>query len=70
MNRESDSLNIDSHTEEWVKTTNIFRKREAMKQDIQRHKWCESQRLGYDIGWDRATVDWMIRNGMETLREK
>jgi len=70
MNRENGSVGIDCCTEEWVKNTSLFRKREAMKQDIQRHKWCESQRLGYDIGWDRAAVDWMIRNETETLGGK
>lgn len=32
-------------------------------EDIRRHKWFESQRVGHDIGWDRAVVDWTLRFG-------
>jgi len=34
-----------------------------MKHEIQLHKWYESEKAGHDIGWERATVDWMIRFG-------
>jgi len=30
----------------------------AEKDEILRHKWIESERLGYDIGFYRARLDW------------
>ena len=70
MNRSSGNIGTGCMSDQWVRNTDLFRKWESMKQDIQRHKWCESEKAGYDIGWDRATVDWMIRNGTETLDNK
>lgn len=32
-----------------------------MKREIMIHKWIESEKFGYDIGWDRASMDWMRR---------
>lgn len=34
-----------------------------MKSEILLHKWYESEKAGHDIGWERASVDWMIRHG-------
>lgn len=33
-----------------------------MKKDILLHKWYQSEKAGRDIGWDHATVDWMIHH--------
>ncbi len=32
-----------------------------------KHKWLESERLGYDIGFERALLDW-IRKHRESWR--
>ena len=50
-------------TEPWVHTTRLVRQWEDMKKEISLHKYYESQKAGHDIGWERATVDWMIRFG-------
>lgn len=47
----------------WLKNTLLFRQWEHMKEDILLHKWYESEKVGYDIGWERAAVDWMIKYG-------
>ena len=49
--------------DEWVKTTRLVRQWEDMKREIALHKYYESERAGYDIGWERATIDWMIHFG-------
>ena len=43
--------------------TLLFKRWEAMKQEILLHKWYESERRGYDIGWEKACIDWQIRHG-------
>jgi hypothetical protein len=50
-------------SDQWVLNTRLFRQWEDMKHEIQLHKWYESEKAGHDIGWDRASVDWMIRYG-------
>ena len=51
----------DCKQDGWLEETSLFQHWSAMKQDILRHKWCESEKAGHDIGWDRASVDWMVR---------
>lgn len=53
----------DSLADRWVKNTRLFREWEEMKQEIMVHKWYESEKVGHDIGWERAAVDWLIRFG-------
>lgn len=40
----------------------------AEREEILRHKWIESERLGYDIGFERALLDW-IRKHREGWRK-
>jgi len=53
----------DCTADQWVRNTRLFRQWEEIKREIQLHKWYESEKAGHDIGWERATVDWMIRYG-------
>lgn len=53
----------DAWANTWVKNTRLVRHWETIKQDILLHKWYESEKAGYDIGWERASVDWLIRFG-------
>jgi len=32
------------------------------KDEILRHKWIESEKAGYDIGFEKALIDWMLRH--------
>ena len=47
----------------WVHGTLLFQRWEEMKREILLHKWYESEKAGYDIGWERARVDWMLKYG-------
>jgi hypothetical protein len=46
----------------WIEGTNLFREWTQMKQEILLHKWYESEKAGHDIGWERASVDWMVNH--------
>ena len=52
----------------WVGQTRLVQQWEEMKKEILLHKWYESERAGHDIGWERASVDWMIRFGKRSTR--
>ncbi len=45
-----------------LNSTNLYREFQAEKEEILRHKWIESEKLGYDIGFERALVDWITRH--------
>ena len=47
----------------WIKDTLLVRRWERMNHEILLHKWYESERAGHDIGWERASVDWLVRHG-------
>ena len=47
----------------WLQKTALFQSWACMKQEILLHKWYESERAGRDIGWERASVDWLIHHG-------
>ncbi len=47
----------------WIQGSSLFRQWNSIKEDILRHKWYESEKAGYDIGWEKASVDWMVRHG-------
>ena len=31
----------------------------SQHEEIKKHKWIESEKLGQDIGWERASQEWM-----------
>jgi hypothetical protein len=33
----------------------------AEQDEILRHKWIESEKVGFDIGFDRALIDWIVK---------
>jgi hypothetical protein len=44
---------------DWIKDSNLIRQWKAMKEEVDRFKWLESEKAGHDIGWDRAWTQWM-----------
>jgi len=41
----------------------------SMRDEIDRHKWIESEKVGYDIGLQRAIVDWTLKYKLGWQRE-
>lgn len=48
--------------EEFVKNSNLYREFQAEREEILKHKWLESEKAGYDIGFERALTDWIMRH--------
>jgi hypothetical protein len=34
----------------------------AMKAEVDRHKWIESEKVGHDVGSEFAMIDWMLKH--------
>ena len=45
-----------------VKKSSLYREFQAEREEILKHKWIESEKAGYDIGFERALTDWIIRH--------
>ena len=56
-----------STSHEFVKQSSLYQEFLAERAEILKHKWLESERLGYDIGFERALLDW-IRKHRECWR--
>jgi len=53
--------------EDLVQRSSLYQEFLAEREEILRHKWIESEKLGYDIGFERALLDW-IRNHRDKWR--
>jgi hypothetical protein len=45
-----------------VKNSSLYREFQAEREEILKHKWIESERAGYDIGFERALTDWIMKH--------
>jgi hypothetical protein len=63
----SSSLQHPEPSRDFVKQSSLYQEFLAEREEILRHKWIESERLGYDIGFERALLDW-IRKHRESWR--
>jgi len=60
MAAENSQPGHDQH--EFVKRSSLYQEFLAEREEILRHKWLESERLGYDIGFERALLDWIRKH--------
>jgi hypothetical protein len=44
-----------------VKNSVLYQEFLAEREEILRHKWLESEKAGYDIGFERALLDWIVK---------
>jgi hypothetical protein len=47
---------------DFVKQSSLYQEFLAEREEILKHKWLESERLGYDIGFERALLDWIRKH--------
>jgi hypothetical protein len=48
--------------DDFAKGTSLYKRSVAIKEEVLRHKWIESEKAGYDIGFEWAMVDWVCRH--------
>lgn len=42
--------------------SSLYREFQAEREEILKHKWIESEKAGYDIGFERALTDWIFKH--------
>jgi hypothetical protein len=45
-----------------LRNSSLYREFQAEREEILKHKWIESEKVGYDIGFERALTDWIIKH--------
>jgi hypothetical protein len=53
-----------------VKKTNLYKEFIAQRDEILKHKWYESERVGHDIGFAQALIDWTMRFKSKWIQER
>lgn len=43
-----------------IKKTMLYKKYAQEREHILRNKWYMSEKYGYDVGYERAFLDWLI----------
>lgn len=49
-------------TRDLAKNNSIYQKYIAEKDEIERHKWLESEKAGRDIGFEKALSSWILHH--------
>jgi hypothetical protein len=49
-------------TNDLLKNSTLYREFQAEREEILRHKWIESEKVGHDIGFESALTDWIIKH--------
>jgi hypothetical protein len=55
---------------EWVRNSTLYREFQAEREEILRHKWLESEKAGFDIGFERALTDWIVKHRSKWRRAR
>ncbi len=45
-----------------LEKTSLYQQYLAEREEVLRHKWLESERMGCDIGFERALMDWVLNH--------
>ena len=55
-----------------VRNSSLYKEFLAERAEILRHKWIESEKAGFDIGFERALMDWIVkyRSAWHAQRQK
>ncbi len=51
-----------SDTSEMIRNSTLYREFQAEREEILKHKWIESEKAGFDIGFERALTDWIVKH--------
>jgi hypothetical protein len=47
-----------------------YKEFQNMREEIMKHKWIESEKVGYDVGFQFAITDWMKNHRENWIKSK
>lgn len=50
--------------------SNLYLDYLEMRNEIEKHKWIESEKMGYDVGFDHALIDWTTHHRKNWVEHK
>jgi hypothetical protein len=58
----SNATKVSALANDLLKNSSLYREFQAEREEVLKHKWIESEKLGHDIGFERALTDWIIKH--------
>jgi hypothetical protein len=58
----SDETKQSAPASDLLKNSSLYREFQAEREEILKHKWIESEKVGHDIGFERALTDWIVKH--------
>jgi len=58
----SEKRDMSADSKSMVMNSALYREFLAEREEILRHKWLESEKVGHDIGFERALLDWIVKH--------
>jgi len=53
---------IKEEMEKLLKNSELYKEFLREREEILKHKWLESEKAGYDIGFEKALLDWVFNH--------
>ncbi len=53
-----------------LEETSLYKEHLAMREEINKHKWYESEKAGHDIGFIQAMIDWTVKFKTRWIKER
>ncbi len=66
----SEGREMNGDSKDMVMNSALYREFLAEREEILRHKWIESEKVGYDIGFERALLDWIVKHRSNWRRSR
>lgn len=57
-------------SENFFKNSALYREFLLEREEILKHKWLESEKLGRDIGFEKALLDWIVKHRAQWRTER
>jgi hypothetical protein len=55
---------------DFIRNSTVYREFQAEREEILKHKWIESEKVGYDIGFERALTDWIVKHRLKWRKSR
>lgn len=66
----TESQSAATNGAEALQHLSLYKEFEAEREEILKHKWYESEKAGYDIGFERALADWIVKHRAEWRKHR
>ena len=53
-----------------LKGSRLYQEFLAEREEIMRHKYFESQKAGFDVGFEKALLDWLVKHRADWRRQR